>query len=103
MAVIWEHGPMTVKEIIPLIKESLHFNTISTVVRELHSSGYLYRSPGIRPFIYYPEISRDEYLKEIITTITDRFFCHDKIKFAEAFIYISEARDKDAGASDMQV
>ena len=35
MALIWEHGLMTVSRLIPLIDGHLHFNTISTVVREL--------------------------------------------------------------------
>lgn len=98
---IWEYGPMTVKEIIPLIKERLHFNTISTVVRELHGSGYLYRSAGSRPFIYYPKISRNEYIKEIITTISERFFCNDKMNLVHAITNMTEARDKYAGASDI--
>ena len=34
MSIIWEHGPMTVNKIIPLINNNLHYNTISTVVRE---------------------------------------------------------------------
>lgn len=41
MAIIWEHGSMTVSRMIPLIDGHLHFNTISTVVRELDRIGFL--------------------------------------------------------------
>ena len=42
MSIICEHGPMTVNKIIPLIDNKLHYNTISTVIRELERFGYLY-------------------------------------------------------------
>lgn len=58
MAIIWEHGPMTVSRLIPLIDDHLHFNTISTVVRELDRIGFLSHNSEFRPFLYYPKIDR---------------------------------------------
>lgn len=83
MALIWEHGPLTVRRLIPLIDEHLHFNTISTVVRELDRIGFLNHDCEFRPFVYYAQISKDEYISELVESITDRFFDSDKKKLAE--------------------
>lgn len=84
MAIIWEHGPMTVSRLIPLIDDHLHFNTISTVVRELDRIGFLSHNSKRRPFLYSPMITKDEYLNEIIFSISKRFFYGDNAKFAKA-------------------
>ena len=83
MALIWEHGPMTVSKLISLIGEHLHFNTISTVVRELDRIGFLCHDNKFRPFLYYPKVKKDDYIKELVDSISDRFFNGDKRKFAQ--------------------
>lgn len=74
MALIWEHGPMTVSGLIPLIDEHLHFNTISTVVRELERMGYISHNGGVRPYQYYSKTNREEYICKLIDSIANRFF-----------------------------
>ncbi len=80
MALIWEHGLMTVSRLIPLIDGHLHFNTISTVVRELDRIGFLGHDNGFRPFLYYPKVMKDDYIKELVDSISNRFFNGDKSK-----------------------
>lgn len=42
MNMLWEHGPMFVRELLELYPEPKpHFNTISTTVRILESKGYV--------------------------------------------------------------
>lgn len=82
MAIIWEHGPMTVSRLIPRIDGHLHFNTISTVVRELDRIGFLSHDNEFRPFLYYPNVKKDDYINELIDSISDRFFNGDKRKFS---------------------
>ena len=84
MSLIWEYGPMTVSRLIPQIDESLHLKTISTVVRELDRIGFLSHESEFRPFLYYPQVSKEDYIKELIESISVRFFDSDKKKFAEA-------------------
>lgn len=86
MALIWEHGPMTVSSLIPLIDEHLHFNTISTVVRELDRIGFLCHDNEFRPFLYYPNVKKDDYIKELVDSISDRFFNGDIGIFAQEII-----------------
>lgn len=78
MSIIWEHGPMTVNKIIPLIDNNLHYNTISTVVRELERIGYLSHKDEFRPYLYYPVKSKEEYLKELFDSILNRLFHGNK-------------------------
>ena len=87
MSIIWEHGPMTVNKIIPLIDNNLHYNTISTVVRELERIGYLSHKDEFRPYLYYSVKSKEEYLKELFDSILKRFFNKDKEMFKQMFIY----------------
>ena len=82
MAIIWEHGSMTVSRLIPLIDGHLHFNTISTVVRELDRIGFLSHDNEFRPFLYYPNVKKDDYINELIDSISYRFFNGDKRKFS---------------------
>lgn len=83
MTLIWEHGPLTVSRLIPLIDGHLHFNTISTVVRELERIGFLCHDNEFRPFLYYPTVTKETYIKELIDSISDRFFNGDKGKLAQ--------------------
>lgn len=86
MAIIWEHGPMTVSKLIPLIDGHLHFNTISTVVRELDRIGFLSHDNEFRPFLYYSTVKKDDYIKGLVDSISNRFFNGDKRKFAQEII-----------------
>ena len=81
MALIWEFGPMSVSRLITLIGEHLHFNTISTVVRELDRIGFLSHDNEFRPFLYYPKVSKEDYIKTLIESISERFFGGDKEEF----------------------
>lgn len=86
MAFIWLYGPMTVSRLIPLIDGHLHFNTISTVVRELDRIGFLCHDNESRPFLYYPNVKKDDYIKELVDSISNRFFNGDKRKFTQEII-----------------
>lgn len=84
MSLIWEHGPMTVSKFMLLIGEPLHFNTVSTVVRELDRIGFLSHDNNSRPFQYYPIVMKEVYIKELINSILYRFFNGKKEKFAQS-------------------
>ena len=89
MSLIWEYGSMTVSRLIPLIDENLHFNTISTVVRELDRIGFLSHESEFRPFLYYPQVSKEDYIKGLIESISDRFFDGDKRRLLRLLLLIS--------------
>ena len=83
MALIWEIGPMTVSRMLPLIDGHLHFNTISTVVRELDRIGFLCHDNEFRPFLYSAKVTKEDYIRELVDSISNRFFNGDKGIFAQ--------------------
>lgn len=78
MAIIWENGPMTVSQINLKIGENLHFNTVSTVVRELERLGYLTNIHEYRPYLYATKIHKNDYLKWLLESLLNTFFEGDK-------------------------
>ena len=78
IAIIWENGPMTVSQINLKIGENLHFNTVSTVVRELERLGYLANIHEYRPYLYAAKIHKNDYLKWLLESLLNTFFEGDK-------------------------
>ena len=66
MAIIWENGPMTVNQIHVKIRENLHYNTVSTVVRELERLGYVANVHEYKPYLYASKIEKFDYLLCVI-------------------------------------
>ncbi len=81
MAIIRENGPMTVSQINLKIGENLHFNTVSTVVRELERLGYLGNIHEYRPYLYAAKIHKNDYLKWLLESLLNEFFNGDNKKF----------------------
>lgn len=71
----WKKGPLFVREIIDLYSEPRpHFNTVSTIVRELESKGCVAHREFGRSFQYYATISAAEYRKAKLSGVIDRYF-----------------------------
>lgn len=81
MAIIWENGPMTVSQINLKIGENLHFNTVSTFVRELERLGYLANIHEYRPYLYAAKIHKNDYLRWLLESLKISFFNGDKKSF----------------------
>lgn len=81
MAIIWENGPMTVSQINLEIGENLHFNTVSTVVRELERLGYLANIHEYRPYLYAAKIHKNDYLRWLLESLKSSFFHGDGVSF----------------------
>jgi predicted transcriptional regulator len=75
MQMFWEHGPMFVKDIVPLYDEPKpHFNTISTMVRTLESKGFLDHEAFGNTYRYRPIISQEEFSKGVLGNVVTRYF-----------------------------
>lgn len=86
LAILWEHGPLPVSKIVPLIDKNLHFNTISTVIRGLEKSGLIKHIYNIKPYSYYAIIKKEPYINYIIREIIKTYFKDKKnvfIKYIE--------------------
>ena len=81
MAIIWENGPMTVNQIHVKIRENLHYNTVSTVVRELERLGYVANVHEYKPYLYASKIEKFDYLLCVFQSIKKIFFNDDSNSF----------------------
>lgn len=73
MYIIWEKGPIFVKDILPLCK-GRHFNTISTIVRGLEQKGYLSHKVYGNTYMYYAIIKKEDFCTNILMDIINQYF-----------------------------
>ncbi|SYZ74178.1 Transcriptional repressor, CopY family (fragment) [Candidatus Zixiibacteriota bacterium] len=65
LEIIWSNGPMTVKRALFFIrKKRLYaYTTIMTMMNHLVNKGILRREKQGHSFMYYPTVSKDEFLR----------------------------------------
>lgn len=75
MLVIWSLKKAFVKEIqAELSSEDLHYNTISTTVRNLEEKKYVsYKAYG-NTHQYFPIIEKEDYQKKFMNNVVEDFF-----------------------------
>ncbi|EAQ50233.1 MULTISPECIES: BlaI/MecI/CopY family transcriptional regulator [Leeuwenhoekiella] len=75
MHIIWKLEKAFVKEVqAGLEDENLHYNTVSTIVRNLEEKGFVGHKAFGKTHQYYPVISREAYGKRFWNEATRRFF-----------------------------
>lgn len=75
MRILWELKAAFVKEVIAqLPDESLHYNTVSTIIRNLEEKGYVGHKAYGKTHQYFPVVSKEEYRKQFMNMATHRFF-----------------------------
>lgn len=87
MNLLWDNGPMTVREMIGLMPEpSPHFNTVSTFVRLLEQYGFVNHEKNGNSFSYSAVVSRDSYNAVIIDNFIDTNFNGSPAQLLEAMV-----------------
>ena len=75
MEIIWNKGPMFVREIIEELPEPKpHFNTVSTFVRLLESKGFVTHTKLGSSYRYEAAVSRDDFSRSTLKDVVDRYF-----------------------------
>lgn len=74
MELLWKNGPMFVSDMLELLEEPLHFNTVSTFVRGLEKQGYVGHKSFGGSHQYYATISRDEFKKKTLKGVISKYF-----------------------------
>lgn len=71
MELIWKHGPVTVKRALFLmnVENKPAYTTVMTVLARLAEKGLLDREKDGRTYVYRAVLSRDEFLRERVSTI----------------------------------
>ena len=75
MDILWEKGPLFVKEMVELYEEPRpHFNTLSTFVRGLEEKGYVGHRAFGNSYQYYAVVSRDDFKKKTLRGVISKYF-----------------------------
>jgi BlaI family penicillinase repressor len=75
MQILWKLKKAFVKEIQTEITEDQpHYNTLSTIVRNLEEKGYVAHNAFGNTHQYYPIVSIEDYSKGFMSTAIDNYF-----------------------------
>ena len=75
MHILWKLEKAFVKEVLAEVKEDKpHYNTLSTIVRNLEEKGYVgYKAFG-KTHQYFPIITKEAYRKRFMNTAIESYF-----------------------------
>ena len=78
MQVLWKLENAFVKDMLPLFTEpKLHYNTLSTIIRNLEEKGYVGHRQFGNTHEYFPVISKEDYQNHfVLKKIIGNYFNH---------------------------
>lgn len=75
MHILWKLGRAFVKDIqAEITHEQPHYNTLSTIVRNLEEKGYVAHTAYGNTHQYYPIVRIEDYRKKFMKTAIDNYF-----------------------------
>jgi predicted transcriptional regulator len=74
MQALWGLEKAFVKEIVMALANENHYNTVSTIVRNLEDKGYVSHTAYGKTHQYFPLVSKDEYTKRFMNIAMKRYF-----------------------------
>ncbi|WP_339916330.1 BlaI/MecI/CopY family transcriptional regulator [Yeosuana marina] len=75
MHILWKLEKAFVKDVLAEIKDDKpHYNTLSTIIRNLEEKGYVSYNAYGKTHQYYPIVSKEEYRKGFMSTAIDHYF-----------------------------
>lgn len=75
MQIIWRLKKAFVKQVMAEIKEDQpHYNTLSTIIRNLEEKGFVSYNAYGNTHQYYPIVKMEEYRKRFMNTAIENYF-----------------------------
>lgn len=75
MDFLWEQGPSFVKDIVSTLEDPKpHYNTISTIVRNLEQKGFVFHEDFGTTYRYFATITKEEYVKQNLKQDVRKYF-----------------------------
>jgi len=75
MHILWKLEKGFVKDVMAEIKdEKPHYNTLSTIIRNLEDKGYVSHTAYGKTHQYYPIVKKEDYRKQFMSTAIDNYF-----------------------------
>lgn len=75
MQILWELEKAFVKDVrAQIIDEKPHYNTLSTIIRNLEDKGYVSYEAFGKTHRYFPIVKKEDYRKKFMSTAIDKYF-----------------------------
>ena len=75
MHILWTLKKAFVKDVLAEIKnDKPHYNTLSTIIRNLEEKGYVAYTAYGKTHQYYPIVSKEDYRKGFMNTAINNYF-----------------------------
>ncbi len=75
MQILWRLKKAFVKEVMAEIKEEQpHYNTLSTIIRNLEEKGFVSHNAYGNTHQYFPAVKMEDYRKRFMNTAIDTYF-----------------------------
>lgn len=74
MQALWGLERAFVKDILEQLPGAQHYNTISTIVRNLEDKGFISHTAFGKTHQYFPMVSKEEYTKRFMNMAMQRYF-----------------------------
>lgn len=97
MQALWGLEKGFVKEILEILPEGNHYNTVSTIVRNLEDKGYVSYEAFGKTHRYFPLVSKEEYTTRFMNLAMKRYF-NDSYKSMVSFF----AKEEKISAAELR-
>lgn len=97
MQVLWNLQKAFVKEIVAALPQENHYNTISTIVRNLEEKKYVSYTAYGKTHQYFPLVTKEAYTKRFMNLAMKRFF-NNNYKSVVSFF----AKEEKISASELR-
>ncbi len=75
MEILWQNGPMLVKDIQKLYEDPKpHINTVSTIVRILEDKGFVGHESMGKTYKYHALMSKEGFRKKTLKNVMSKYF-----------------------------
>jgi BlaI family penicillinase repressor len=97
MQALWSLEKAFVKEIVPELQGSNHYNTVSTIVRKLEEKGYVAHEAFGKTHRYFPVIEKEAYRNKFVNNAMTSYF-NDSYKNMVSFF----AKEEKISATELR-
>jgi BlaI family penicillinase repressor len=96
MQVLWNLQSAFVKDMLPLFTDPpLHYNTLSTIIRNLEEKGYVAHRQFGNTYQYFPAIDKEEYQNNFVLNKVVGSYFNDSYKELVAYFAKQEKISPD--------
>lgn len=74
MQALWQLGKAFVKDIVSILPQEPHYNTVSTTIRKMEDKGFVKHIAYGKTHQYYPSITKEEYRKTFMKKTINNYF-----------------------------